>query len=101
MYPDDDLKHLAWHKAALRQRITLQREVCIAATRDVVQPLHWLDRAAALWHQIRPFAKLAAIPLALLAKRLIFPRFKLFRSLFRWGPAIFGAVRMASAMRRS
>lgn len=100
MYPDDDLKHLAWHKATLRQRITLQREVCVAAAKDVVQPLHWLDRAVALWRQVRPFAKLAAIPLALLAKRMILPRFKLFGSLFRWGPAIFGAVRMASAMRR-
>jgi hypothetical protein len=100
MYPDSELTHLSWHKAALRHRISLQREVCAAAAADVVRPLVWLDRATTLWKQIRPFAKLAAIPLALLAKRMIFPRFKLFGSLFRWGPAIFGAFRMASAMRR-
>lgn len=100
MYPDDDLKRLAWHKAALRQRIGLQREVCAAAVDDLVQPLYWMDRAVTLWKHIKPYAKLAAIPLALLAKRLIFPRFKLFGSLLRFGPAIFGAYRMASAMRR-
>jgi len=100
MYPDADLAHLAWHKAALRQRISLQRTVCAAAAEDLVRPLHWLDRAVALWHQVKPFAKLAAIPLALLAKRMFFPRVKLFGSLFRFGPAIFGALRMASAMRR-
>lgn len=100
MYPNGELNQLAWHKAALRHRITLQRDVCAAAAVDAARPLLWLDRAVALWKQIRPFAKLAAIPLGLLAKRMFFPRFKLFGSLLRFGPAIFGAFRMASAMRR-
>jgi hypothetical protein len=101
MYPDQELERLAWHKARLRQRISVRRVESIVAVEELTRPLLWLDRAAAWWKQVRPFAKLAAIPLALLAKRLIFPRVKLFRSVFRWGPAIFGAVRMANAMRRS
>jgi hypothetical protein len=91
---------LGWHKAALRRRITLRRLETADAVAEVVRPLHWLDRAAALWQQVKPFAKLAAIPLGLMAKRVFFPRFKLFGSLFRWGPAIFGAFKMAGAMRR-
>ena len=78
----------------------MRREECVVAAERLTRPLLWLDRAAAWWKQVRPFAKLAAIPLALLAKRLIFPRIKVFRSAFRWGPAIFGAIKMASAMRR-
>jgi len=100
MYPDRELDRLAWHKASLRQRISVRRVECTVAAEELTRPLLWLDRAAIWWKQVRPFAKLAAIPLALLAKRLIFPRFRLFRSAFRWAPAIFGAIKMASAMRR-
>ena len=99
MYPESELTQLAWHKAALRQRISLQRDVVMSAAIDVARPLLWLDRVVLLWRQIRPFAKLAAIPMVFLAKRALFPRFKLFGSLLRWGPALFGAFRMASAMR--
>lgn len=101
MYPHGELNRLAFHKALLRQRISWRREECAVAAAGALRPLAWLDRAIALWKQLRPFAKLAAIPLTLLAKRVLFPRFRVFSSLLRWGPAIFGAARMVGAMRRS
>lgn len=100
MYPDGELKRLARHKEILRERISLRREECAIAAAAAARPLAWLDRVVALWRQIRPLARVAAIPLGLLAKRLFFPRLRLFTSLFRWAPAIFGAVKLASAMRR-
>lgn len=100
MYPDGELTRLARHKAILRERISLRREEFAFAAAAAIRPLAWLDRVVALWRQIRPFAKVAAIPLALLAKKVFFPRFRIFTSLFRWGPAIFGAARLANAMRR-
>ena len=100
MYPDGELNRLARHKAILRERITLRREECAIAAAAAIQPLAWLDRVVTMWRKVRPYAKLAAIPLGLLVKRAFFPRFRIFRSLFRWAPAIFGAARLASAMRR-
>ena len=100
MYPDGDLARLDAHKTALRRRIGARREECAAATRGVERPLAWLDRAVALWRRLRPFAALAAIPLTLLAKRALLPRLRIFSTLVKWAPAIFGASRAISALRR-
>lgn len=100
MYPTGELSRLARHKALVCQRISRRRDELAAAATEAMRPLTWLDRAVALWQQIKPLAKIAAIPLAMLAKKVFFPRFRIFSSLLRWGPAIFGAVRMATAMRR-
>ena len=99
MYPDGDLNRLAFHKATLRTRIRVRREETAAAAAVAVKPLQWLDRALAWWKKAKPIAALLAIPVALLAKRVIFKRFHLFRKIFRWGPAIFGAVRLFGAIR--
>ena len=95
------MTQLAYHKARLRLRISRRRDELAIAAAEAVHPLEWLDRAIAWWKKIKPVAKLAAIPLTLLVKRVFFPRFRIFTSLLRWGPAIFGAVRLASAWRRS
>ena len=100
MYPDGELTRLSYHKAALRRRIAIRREECAAAAAGATRPLAWLDRAIVWWKKVKPLTKVVAIPLTLLAKRLIFPRFRLFSSLLRWGPALFGAAKMAGAFRR-
>ena len=100
MYPNGELTHLAYHKARIRLRISNQRDAIALAAADAARPLEWLDRAIAWWKQVKPMAKLAAVPLGLLVKRVFFPRLRIVTSLVRWAPAIFGAVKMASAWRR-
>ncbi len=100
MYPDGELNRLAAHKSALRLRIGARRVECGIAAAGVERPLRWIDRAVALWRQISPMAKLAAIPLTLLLKRTLFPRTGLLGSLLRWAPAIFSAGRAFTTLRR-
>jgi len=100
MYPSGELTSLARYKAGLRFRIARRRLEFAEAMSQVERPLSWLDRALALWRKIRPIAKLAAIPLALLLRRKIFRHLGFFGSLVRWAPIAFTATRAVSAMRR-
>ena len=93
MYPDREMTRLAARKVALRRDIALRRAQCAAAAARVVQPLEWLDRALAFWRRLSPLAQVAALPLGLLVQRIVFPRRKILRSLVRWGPLVFSAVR--------
>ncbi len=93
MYPTEDLKRLAVHKAALRRGIALHRAQSEASLARVVQPLEWLDRMLASWRRLAPLAQFAAVPLAFLATRTVFPRAKFLRPLVRWAPIVFSAVR--------
>jgi hypothetical protein len=94
MYPQRELNQLAILKAALRRDIALHRAQCTEAAERVVKPLEWLDRVVAFWRRLSPLAKLAAVPLGLLAKRTLFSKRKVLGSLFRWGPVIFSVVRL-------
>ncbi len=100
MYSHEELIRLAAHKAVLRRRIAGHRVQCSQALAGAVQPLAWLDRALDLWRRISPVAKIAAVPLAMVAKRLFFPRAKLLGSLLRWGPLALGVIRSFSRQRR-
>ena len=100
MYPQGELTRIAADKAALGRRIARRRVECSEALAGAVEPLGWLDRAVDLWRRISPVAKIAAVPLALVAKRLLFPRAKLLGSLLRWGPLALGVVRSFSRARR-
>jgi len=93
MYPSEELIRLDAHKAVLRRRITRHRNQCVHAVIHLSEPVEWLDRLLALWRKISPFAKFAAVPLAFLAQRTLFPRGKLMGNILRWGPIVFGAVR--------
>ena len=93
MYPQRELTRLALHKTALRGRIRVRRAECAAAFAVAVRPLTWADRALAFVQKLGPFAKLAAIPLTLLLKRVLFPRAKILGTLLRWGPGLFVALR--------
>ncbi len=100
MYSHNELSRLDTHKAALLLRITVRRVQCAEAMSGVMRPVAWLDRAIIFWRQVSPMAKLAAVPLALVAKRMLFPRAKLLGALFRWGPIALGAARSLSRARR-
>lgn len=100
MYPRDELSRLDAHKAALRMRIARRRVQCAEAMQGVMRPLAWLDRAVIFWRRVSPLAKLAALPLCLVAKRVLFPRAKLLGTLFRWGPIALGVARSLSRARR-
>lgn len=93
MYPQPELIRLAAHKAVLRGRIGGHREECAAAFAGVMRPVAWLDRAVMLWRKLTPFASLAAIPLTLVLRRVLFPRAKILGTILRWGPSIFVAMR--------
>lgn len=93
MYPERELIRLAAHKAALRGRICARRVECADAFAGLLRPLAWVDRALALGRKLGPFARLAAIPLTLLLKRVLFPRAKILGTLLRWGPSLFVALR--------
>lgn len=98
MYPDRELTRLAARKAVLQQDIALRRAQCAAAATRVVQPLEWLNRVLTFWRQLSPFAQFAAVPLGVLVKRAVFPRRRILRSLVRWGPLVFSAVRAINSV---
>lgn len=100
MYPHGELARLEEYKAALQHRIAARRLECAVAAAGAVRPLIWLDRAVVLWRKIRPLARLATIPLALLLKRTLLPRSGFLSSLLRWTPALFSAGRVIFALRR-
>jgi len=93
MYPARELKRLALRKAVLRRNLAEGRVQCAVAATAALAPLAWLDRAAAFWRRLSPLAGLAAVPLGLMAQRLVFPRLKILGSLARWSPLILGAAR--------
>jgi hypothetical protein len=93
MYPDRELTLLAAHKAFLRQGIALRRAQCRAAAAQVARPVAWLDRVMAFWRHLSPFTQFAAVPLGWLVTRTVLPRMKILRTLARWGPLVFSAVR--------
>jgi len=97
MYPDRELIRLATRKTAVRRRIAVRRAQCAKAAARVARPVVLLDRAVAYWRRLPLLAKVAAVPLVLLAKRAIFPRRKILRSLLRWGLLAFNAVRIVSS----
>lgn len=100
MYPNGELSELDAQKNALRRRIQLRRAECALAAQGAVRPLEWIDRAIAMWQKISPMAKLASVPLALLLKRTLFRRAKIFGSLLRWGPLAFRMFRASQMARR-
>jgi hypothetical protein len=100
MYPQEELKLLSLKKAALRQRIHVQRAECAAAFTRISRPLQWLDRVIAQWRKLSPMLKLGAVPLVLLLKRWIAPRTRILGSVLRWGPLVYGAVRGFAATRK-
>lgn len=69
MYPEGELRELALRKEALRVRIAARRAECIAYAEQVTRPIATIDRVAAQWRRISPYAKLAAIPLGFLLQR--------------------------------
>jgi len=99
MYPDRELIRLTLHKAALRRRITLRRTECAVAAAAVGQPLAWLDRLLALWRQLSPLLKIAAVPAGFLLGRSVRPRSRLLGTLLRWSPLLVGAWRSFTAGR--
>ena len=93
MYPQQELNRLAARKTALRRDIALRRVQCAVAAARVAQPLEWLDRMLVIWRQLSPLAQFAAVPLGLLLQHTGCPRLKIVRTLMRWSPLVFGAVR--------
>jgi hypothetical protein len=88
MYPQAELTRLAAHKAALRRGIALRRAACTSAAARLAEPIAWLDRMLATWRRLAPLAQLAAVPLAALATRTLFPRLKFLAPLLRWAPLV-------------
>ncbi|MEO7413518.1 MAG: hypothetical protein ABIZ81_09180 [Opitutaceae bacterium] len=99
MYPDGDLNALSAHKLALQRRIFFRREECVELSTRVAGPLKKADHFVAQWRRISPLAKVAAVPIALLFKRKLFPRSKLLGPLLRWGPLAFKILRGFKAAR--
>ena len=101
MYPDRELIRLAAHRAGLQKSIGILRIQLVADANRVIQPLALLDRLVTFWRHLSPLARLAAVPLGILIARTVFPRLKLLRRLFSWGPIITGAVRMVTTAIKS
>jgi len=94
MYPARELTRLAGHKAAVRRDIAVRRAQCAAAAARVAQPLALLDGAVAFCRRHAALAQFATVALGLFARRTGVPRRGLPASLLRWGPLIFGVVRV-------
>lgn len=93
MYPRRELNRLAVYKVWLRRGIALRRTECTVAATRIAQPFAWLDRMLVLWRKVPTLAKVAAVPLVVLAARVVMPRLKILGSLLRWGPLAYGVVR--------
>ena len=94
MYPQRQLNELAARKTVLRRGIALRRVQCAVAAARVAQPLEWVDRMLAFWRSLSPLAQFAAVPLGLLIQRTVSPRLKILRTLVRWSPLVFAALRL-------
>ena len=99
MYVRWELNRLAAHKARVRERIASRRVESAAAAAGALRPLEWCDRALAWWRRASPLVQCAAVPLAIVARRRIFPRAKLFGSLLGWAPGVFGLIRLLTRPR--
>jgi len=97
MYTHRELSRLAERKVLLQLDIAIRRSECAHAAARVSRPLEWLDRAVAFWRRISPLARMAIVPLAVLAGRRLLPRRGILGSVLRWGPLVAGAIRGVSA----
>ncbi|HEY1765469.1 MAG TPA: hypothetical protein VGF85_11135 [Opitutaceae bacterium] len=93
MYPQKELTVLAGRKAVLLDRICVDRDKLMAAAARIAEPIEIVDRVVDRWRHISPMAKLAAVPLGLLLRRLIARRARKLSAALRWGPLLFAAVR--------
>lgn len=93
MYPRKELTVLARRKAMLLDRICVTRDEVMEAAARVAEPIEVVDRVVDRWRRISPMAKLAAVPLGLLLRRLVMKRARKLSAALRWGPLIFAAVR--------
>jgi hypothetical protein len=99
MFPHEELTRLAAQKIALRREIALCRVQCTHAAARVAQPLEIVDRALAIWRKLSPIARIAAVPLGFIFKRILVRRTKVAGSLMSWAPLVTGMIRgMASAV---
>lgn len=94
MYPQRDLTRFSGHKDALIRDIARNRDKCAVAAVRVARPFMWMERLQSLWRQLSPLAQLAVVPAGVLAARVAFSRKGIFRSVLRWGPLVFAAVRV-------
>lgn len=101
MYPDCELNRLAAYKVDLRRSIALHRVRCVEAATQVARPFVRLDRMAAFWKRLSPLARVAAMPLGLLATRVVFPKLKILPVLLRWVPSALDVARVFGAARIS
>lgn len=97
MYAHRELSRLAEKRVLLQLDIALRRSECVRAAARVARPLEWLDRAVAFWRRISPLARMAIVPLALLAGRRLLPSRGFMGSVLRWGPLVASAVRSLGA----
>jgi hypothetical protein len=98
MYPQRELIRLSAYKASLQRDIAIHRAQYTKAAAHVAQPLELLDRMLVLWRRISPIALFAAVPLGFLVQRTVFPRLKILRSIVRWSPLVFTAIRGISSL---
>ncbi len=103
MYPTGELNELAQRKQALRVRIAAHRAECVAYAEHVARPIAAIDRIAAQWKRISPYAKLAAIPLGFLLQRRMAKKQAVASGWKRWlklAPVAMSAVRLWERVRR-
>jgi hypothetical protein len=98
MYPQRELIRLTAYKVALQRDIAVHRAQYTRAAAHVAQPLELLDRILVIWRKLSPLALFAAVPLGFLVQRTVFPRMKILRSIMRWSPLVFTAVRGISSL---
>lgn len=92
MYPARHLTRLALLKGRLRGRIARGRVACAESATRALAPLAWIDRAVAFCRRLAPYAWAAALPLALLRRRLA-PQRGVLAALLRWSPLAFSFIR--------
>lgn len=103
MYPEGQLRELAFRKDTLRVRIAAHRAECVARAEHVARPIATIDRIVAQWRRIAPYAKVAAIPLGFLLQRRIAAKQVRAGGWKRWlrlAPIAMSAARMWERLRR-
>ena len=103
MYPTGQLNESARRKEALRVKIAARRAECGAYAEQVARPIAAIDRIAAQWKRVAPYAKLAAIPLGFLLQRRLAAKQARTGGWRRWlklAPVAMSAARLWERVRR-
>ncbi len=101
MYPDKDLGQIERRKASIRARIHRRRMDCIELCGELARPVGWIDAGMARWRCLSPWARLAMVPIGLMAGQRLRRGRRTLTRIVQLAPMVVSLVRTARHYRAS